>query len=136
MNLEGMSNSKGKKKIFVVDDEPDVALSIKIVLEKYGFMVDIFTDPTAALRDSDPDLYDLLIRDIKMPGLSGFELYSKMKSKRSCPSFKTLFLTALKDLENYESYKENVSPKLGERHFIQKPVSNSDLLEQVYSMVN
>jgi DNA-binding response OmpR family regulator len=132
-----MSTSvKKAKRIFVVDDEPDVALSLKIVLEKYGFSVDTFTDPAIALKSFDPQLYDLLILDIKMPSISGFELYSKMKSKRSFLNAKTLFLTALKDLENYESYKENVSPKLGERHFIQKPVSNTELLKQVYSMVN
>jgi two-component system response regulator ChvI len=125
-----------KKKVLVVDDEADVALSIKIVLEKYGFLVDTFTDPAEALESFNPQLYDLLILDIKMPKLSGFELYSKMKSNESILNLKTLFLTALKDLENYETYKENVSPKLGERHFIQKPVSNSELLEQVYSMVN
>ena len=71
-----------------------------------------------------------------MPGISGFELYSKVKSKKSFSGIKTLFLTALKDLENYDTYKYNVSPKLRERHFIQKPVSNNELLEQVYSMVN
>lgn len=132
-----MSTSiKKPKRIFVVDDEADVALSLKIVLEKYGFLVDTFTDPAVALKTFDPQSYDLLILDFKMPGISGFELYSKMKTKRSFLNLKTLFLTALKDLENYETYKENVSPKLGERHFIQKPVSNTELLKQVYSMVN
>lgn len=124
------------KRVFVVDDEADVALTLKLVLEKYGFSVDAFTDPAIALKSFDPQLYDLLILDIKMPTMNGFELYSKIKSKSYSLNLKTLFLTALKDLEDYEYYKDNVSPKLKERHFIQKPVSNSDLLKQVYSMVN
>jgi DNA-binding response OmpR family regulator len=125
-----------RKKIFLVDDEADVAFSLKIVLEKYGFSVDTFTNPSVALKSFDPQLYDLIILDIRMPGISGFELYSKIKSKSSLFKFKTLFLTALKDLENYGKYKDYVAPKLGERHFIQKPVTNTELLEQVYSMVN
>ena len=120
----------------MVDDEADVALTLKLVLQKYGFSVDAFTDPTIALESFDPQLYDLLILDIRMPTMSGFELYSKIKLKNYSLKLKTLFLTALKDLENYENYKDNVSPKLKERHFIQKPVSNSDLLKQVFSMVN
>ena len=124
------------KRVFVVDDEADVALTLKLVLQKYGFSVDAFTDPTIALESFDPQLYDLLILDIRMPTMSGFELYSKIKLKNYSLKLKTLFLTALKDLENYENYKDNVSPKLKERHFIQKPVSNSDLLKQVFSMVN
>jgi two-component system response regulator ChvI len=131
-----VTSVKKPKRIFVVDDEADVALSLKLVLEQYGFSVDTFTDPAIALKNFDPQLYDLLILDIKMPGICGFELYSKVKSKESFSGIKTLFLTALKDLENYDTYKYNVSPKLGERHFIQKPVSNAELLEQVYSMVN
>jgi CheY-like chemotaxis protein len=39
-----------RKKILVVDDEADVALSLKIVLEKYGFSVDTFTNPAVALQ--------------------------------------------------------------------------------------
>src|SRR5574341_293216 len=112
------------KRVFVVDDESDVALALKLVLEKYGFSVDAFTDPAIALNSFESQLYDLLILDIKMPTMSGFELYSKIKSKSYSLNLKTLFLTALKDLENYEDYKDKVSPKLKERHFIQKPVSN------------
>jgi DNA-binding response OmpR family regulator len=125
-----------RKKILIVDDEADVTLSLKIVLEKYGFSVDTFTNPAVALKSFDPRMYDLLILDIRMPGINGFELYSKIKSKNSFLKFKTLFLTALKDMENYGEYKDNVAPKLGERHFIRKPVANAELLDQVYSMVN
>jgi two-component system response regulator ChvI len=81
-----------------------------------------------------PGLYDLIILDIKMPDISGFELYSKFKSNDA--NFKALFLTALRELDDYDSLKKNVFPKMGERHFIQKPISEKDLLEQVYSMLN
>jgi two-component system response regulator ChvI len=123
-----------KKRILIVDDEPDVGLTLKIVLEKYGFTADCFTDPLTALKSFKPDLYDLIILDIKMPKISGFELYSKFKSNDT--KIKALFLTALRELDDYDNLKNNVFPKMGERHFIQKPISNNELLEHVYSIMN
>jgi DNA-binding response OmpR family regulator len=118
-----------KKRILVVDDEPDIGETLKIVLEKYEFAVDAI-----ALNNFKPDFYDLLIIDIKMPQMSGFELYTRMKSIHT--KVKVLFLTALRELGEYDDFREKVSPKLGERHFIQKPISNIKLLDQVYSILN
>ncbi len=123
-----------KKRILIVDDEPDVGLTLKIVLEKNGFTADCFTDPVTALKNFKPGLYDLIILDIKMPRISGFELYTKFKSGEA--NLKALFLTALRELDDYEGLKKNVFPKMGERHFIQKPISDNELLEHVYSIMN
>ncbi len=123
-----------KKRILVVDDEPDICLTLKIILERYDFSVDSFADSETALKNFKPGLYDLIILDIKMPEISGFELYSKFKSNDA--NFKALFLTALRELDDYDDLKKKVFPKMGERHFIQKPISEKDLLEQVYSMLN
>jgi DNA-binding response OmpR family regulator len=126
--------SEIKKRILIVDDEPDVGFTLKIVLEKYGFVADCFVNPSTALKNFRPALYDLIILDIKMPKISGFELYSKFKSTDT--KIKALFLTALRELDDYDNLKDNLFPKMGERHFIQKPVSNNELLEQIYSIMN
>jgi FixJ family two-component response regulator len=123
-----------KKRILIVDDERDVGYSIKIVLNNYGFDVDSFTDAIEALKNFKPDYYDLVILDIRMPEVNGFELYNKFKSKDA--NIKTLFLTALGDVEAYSTPSSKVYPVMGERHFAKKPISNSDLLEQVYSIMN
>jgi two-component system catabolic regulation response regulator CreB/two-component system response regulator ChvI len=123
-----------KKRILIVDDEPDVIVTIKAMLEKYDFAVDSYTVPSSALENFAADCYDLLILDVKMPRLSGFELYSKMKLYDN--GIKVIFLTALKELSHYEDFKKEVSPKAGERHFVQKPVTDVELLEQVYSILN
>jgi CheY-like chemotaxis protein len=129
-----MTMNRRKKRILVVDDEPDVIVTIKIMLEKYDFTVDTYTEPSAAFENFTADCYELLILDIKMPKMSGFELYSKMKA---CDNgIKVIFLTALKELSHYEDFKKEVSPKAGERHFIQKPITDVELLEQVYSILN
>jgi CheY-like chemotaxis protein len=126
-----MVMSRQKKRILVVDDEPDVIATVKIMLEKYDFIVDTYT---VALENFAADCYDLLILDIKMPRMSGFELYSKMKSYDN--GIKVIFLTALKELTHYEDFKKEVCPKAGERHFIQKPITDIELLKQVYSILN
>jgi DNA-binding NtrC family response regulator len=123
-----------KKRILIVDDERDAGVAIKIVLEEYGFDVDFFTNPLEALKNFRPDFYDLVILDIKMPEINGFELYDKFKSKDA--KIKTLFLTALSDVEAYSTQSSKAYPIMGERHFAKKPISNDDLLQQVYSIMD
>jgi DNA-binding response OmpR family regulator len=123
-----------KKRILIVDDERDAGVAIKIVLEEYGFDVDFFTNPLEALKNFRPDFYDLVILDIKMPEINGFELYDKFKSKDA--KIKTLFLTALSDVEAYSTQSSKAYPIMGERHFAKKPISNDDFLQQVYSIMN
>ena len=59
---------------------------------KGGFKVDTFTDPTIALKFYRTNFYDLIILDIKMPKMNGFELYTKIREKD--PKVKICFLTA------------------------------------------
>jgi len=63
----------------IVDDESDITLSLKLGLEQYGFRVSAYNDPGLALSEFKAGLYDLLIADIRMPGMSGLELYEKTK---------------------------------------------------------
>ena len=67
------------KRILVVDDEPDVNITLRKVLEKNGFIVDSYEDPFLALDNFKPHYYDLLILDIKMPEMNGFTFYREIK---------------------------------------------------------
>jgi DNA-binding response OmpR family regulator len=60
------------KRILVVDDEYDVGLTIKLVLEENGFKVDSFNDASEALENFTTGIYDLVILDVIMEGMSGF----------------------------------------------------------------
>ena len=63
------------KRIAVVDDEPDITNVLKKgELERHGFSVDTFNDPRAALANFQPMYYDLMIIDIRMPRINGFDL--------------------------------------------------------------
>src|SRR5215831_1014089 len=74
-----VQKNKRIKRILVVDDEHDVNLTIRIVLEENGFKVDSFTDASQALENFTAALYDLVILDVKLPGMDGFSLYEKIK---------------------------------------------------------
>jgi DNA-binding response OmpR family regulator len=121
------------KKILIVDDESDICIALKEVLEGNGFNVDTFIDPTSVLENFKSNMYDLLILDIKMPVMNGFQLYQQMK--KIDPNIKAFFLTALTDLQEYDAFKKEVFPKEGERHFIQKPIENEEILERVNAII-
>jgi two-component system response regulator ChvI len=87
------SSSKTKRKILVVDDEPDITLTLKKGLEDSGlFEVDVFNDPQIALSNFKPDYYDFLLIDIRMPKISGYELYDKLRNIEG--KVKSCFITA------------------------------------------
>jgi DNA-binding response OmpR family regulator len=119
---------KKNKKILLVDDEPDIIFSIKWVLEVNEFVVDSYTDPTLALSNFRPGLYDLLLLDIKMPKMSGFDLYQKMNEIDS--NVKICFLTASELF--YEEYRKlDAYPSLDKAYFIQKPFRSEDLIRKI-----
>jgi DNA-binding response OmpR family regulator len=117
------------RRILVVDDELDVCIALRSVIEENGFEVDTFVDSFKALENFRSSLYDLLILDIKMPKMNGFELYRRMK--KIDHNIKVFFLTALADLHEYDAFKKEVHPKERERYLIQKPIANEELLERI-----
>ena len=109
------------KTVLVVDDESDVNLTLKMVLEENGFKVDSFTDPLLALENikRESEMYDLIILDVRMPDMSGFELYKEIK--KIDDKVKICFLTAGE--MDYEQFGKELFPALDENCFIQKPIS-------------
>ena len=86
-------SEENKRKILVVDDEPDNASVFTMSLEDGGFQVDTFTEPLLALSTIKAGKkYDLLILDIKMPDMNGFELYEEIRKIDN--KSKVCFLTA------------------------------------------
>lgn len=65
-------------KLMVVDDEPDITFTLKMSLEQRGYSVDVYNDPIEALANFKPDYYVLLLLDVKMPKMNGFELYQEL----------------------------------------------------------
>lgn len=127
----GYTKHKKKKRILLVDDEIDITFSLKILLEENGFEVYTFNKPSSVLRDFRADLYDLIILDIKMPEINGFNLYKKIREIDN--KVHVLFLTALSDFSNQE--EPNEAPfMLDEQNVILKPVDNKTLLEKIMTI--
>jgi two-component system response regulator ChvI len=95
-------------------------------------VVDSYTDPILALSNFKPRVYDLLIIDIKMPQISGFDLCQKMKEIDS--NVKICFLTASELL--YEYRKLDAYPTLDKAYFIQKPFRSQDLIHKINEILH
>jgi|ERR671919_116522 DNA-binding response OmpR family regulator len=106
-------NDRKNKRIMLVDDESDVTYTLETVLEDNGFQVESYTDPTLALSNFRPGLYDLLLLDIKMPEMSGFDVYQKMKEIDS--NIKVCFLTA-SELFYKEYRKLDANTRINREH--------------------
>jgi DNA-binding response OmpR family regulator len=118
-------------RILVVDDEPDLTQVSTLALEYHGFKVDSFNDPQEALTKYKPGLYDLVILDIKMPKMDGFELYYEIKKKDN--NANVCFLTASELY--YEEYRTKEYCSLDRNLFIRKPIENEELVKEINKMI-
>jgi DNA-binding response OmpR family regulator len=127
MNYDHQKKQQKQKKILAVDDEPDLTKLCSLALEYHGFKVDTFNDPQEALSNYKPGYYDLVILDIKMPKMDGFELYDEIKKKDH--KAKVCFLTASELY--YEEFRKKEYCALDRDLFIRKPIDNEELLKEV-----
>jgi DNA-binding response OmpR family regulator len=127
-------NAERKRSILVVDDEPDIVITLRTVLERNNFTVDAYTEPQQAIKSFKPDVYNLLILDIKMPQMNGFELYKELR--KIDEKIKVCFLTALSELHDYDAFKREVFPKSGQRYYVQKPIENDEILIRINEILD
>jgi two-component system catabolic regulation response regulator CreB/two-component system response regulator ChvI len=121
-------NNNSKNKILLVEDEPDIALAFKIGLEDNGFMVDAYINPKEASANFKPDVYDLLLLDIKMPNLNGMDFYQRMRELDK--KVKVCFITA-SEFRYYETITKEIFPILGARRLLRKPIRIDDLVKSI-----
>ena len=122
-------------KILIIDDEPDITYTIKNILEDNGFATDTFNDPILALNNYKVNFYDLVILDIKMPKINGFELYIKIREQD--PKAKICFLTAITTFnEDFRKTRLALGKTINEDYFIQKPIKIQDLVKKLTSIMN
>jgi DNA-binding response OmpR family regulator len=117
-----------------VDDEKDILSTVKRGLESNNaFTVETFSSGESALEafESNPEnYYDLVITDIRMPKMNGFELYRRIKERNQ--SMKIAFITAFEI--NKEEFNK-VMPSVNVIDFISKPLSISSLITKLKSML-
>jgi CheY-like chemotaxis protein len=129
-------NKQNKRKILLVDDEHDNSSIFTMGLEDNGFYVDTFDDPISALSAFKPDFYDLLILDIKMPKMDGYELYEKIRKIDN--KVKVCFITASVEeyredyQQSFRSFRYSSSSNIS---FLTKPIKIDDLVKKVNDII-
>jgi CheY-like chemotaxis protein len=118
---------KKKNKILIVDDDPEITKTFTMVLEDSGlYEVDSYNDPLIALQNFETNFYDLLLLDIRMPNMNGFELYDKIEKIDN--KVKVCFISAY-DVEDKVLRKQ--FPSLEVKCFLPKPVSIKVLMRKL-----
>jgi len=120
------------KRILVVDDEHDINLTLKFVLEGNDFKVDSFTNPLVALQNFKSGRYDLVLLDVKMPVMNGFGLYQAIRKLDD--KVKICFLTAVSDVY-YKGFGKQAFSNIEKKCIIQKPIENELLIKQIKSIM-
>ena len=117
-------------RILIVDDEPDTLGLIELTLQTAGFTVRTATNGDHALRLITEDTFDLILLDIMMPGMTGFDLLQILKDRQvDVPP--VVFLTAKSRQED-----RDMGDKLGAAAFLTKPTTRGDLLDTIRSILS
>ena len=111
------------KRILIVDDDELVLMALKELLKSQNFEVSTFSRGSEALKKLDQERFDLMILDIVMPEMDGFELCSKIREKSSCRDTPIIFLSAKNQEEDQKHGLE-----VGATLFLSKPISPQRLL--------
>ena len=130
-----LNNQTKTNRILLVDDEPDVCTLYQMVLEDVGYECITYIDSVKAMQEFIPNYYDLILLDIKMPLLGGFELFKKIREVDK--SIAIIFITA--SGEFYKKVREEKYPELinyNNVKYIQKPIANEELTKVVNMMIS
>lgn len=114
------------KKILVVDDEPDITRLVEFTLKKRGFEVLVAGDGFSGVEIAKKERPDLILMDIMMPGMNGYEACRCLKAEAETKSIPILALSAKTQRSEVEEVLRN-----GADGFISKPFTPSELVEKV-----
>jgi DNA-binding response OmpR family regulator len=117
---------KANPRILVVDDDPDIRTILKMILTGGGFEVTLAADGEAGWKSASENPPDLLLTDIMMPGLDGFELLQRVRADPRTRSLPVILLSA-------KSSSDDVARgvDLGADEYLTKPCPKAELLAKV-----
>jgi CheY-like chemotaxis protein len=122
-----------RKKILLVDDEPDMTAMLKMALENAGFTIDTFNDPLLVLKSFKPNLYDLIVLDVMMPKMDGIELCNRLKEVD--PGIKVCFLTASNEIFREKLIKDKHC-ELDKDLFLEMPLPLNRIVEEINKRIS
>jgi len=116
--------------IMVVDDDPLIQESLRLQLEKAGYSVNVYGDGISALGGVKTNRPDLIILDIKMPGLDGYEVCERLKNSEDNRDIPVLMLTAYGSLDHIIKGLE-----MGADDYVSKPFEFEELMVRIKSLL-
>ncbi|MBZ5487968.1 response regulator transcription factor [Halomonas aquamarina] len=117
-------------KVLIVDGEPNFLLSIEMLIEQAGFEVIGVTNGEQALERLGTDALDIVLLDINLPGMSGFEVLEALRANTATTRLPIIMLTA----HGHEVEREK-SAALGASGYMPKPFSPQALIEQIHALL-
>lgn len=121
-----MSEEKSIKKVLIVDDEPNILMSLEFLMHKEGYRVFVARNGSEALNIINQETPDLIILDIMMPEVDGYEVCQLVKVNKSTAHIKIIFLSAKTKEEDIKKGYE-----MGADLYITKPFSTRNLIKKV-----
>jgi DNA-binding response OmpR family regulator len=119
------------KRIVVVDDDRTIAAAVRELLTPEGFTVDCPPDPRAALVDTIRETPDLVILDVNMPGMTGWEFCAILRRQSATREIPVLFLTGRSEVKD-----RITAMQLGGSDYLAKPFGADDLRKKVRSLLH
>lgn len=118
------------KKILLVDDDPNILLSLEFLMRKNGYDVLVARNGTEALELLNEAIPDLTVLDIMMPDVDGYEICRHIKSSEKLKAGKVIFLSA-------KSRESDIAKgyELGAELYITKPFSNKELVRKISELI-
>lgn len=113
-------------RILVVDDIPDNCFLLQVILEAEGYQVEVADSGRAALEKIEADPPNLVLLDVMMPDMSGFEVTRKIRQNRHLPFIPILLITA------HDQPKAEEGFDVGADGFLRKPIEPDELLKRVH----
>lgn len=117
------------KRVLVIEDEPNISEALRFILSRNGWRVEVTADGKAALGSLSADPPDLLILDLMLPGVSGFDILRDLRAREDTRALPVLMLTA-----KGQAADRIEAERLGVTRFMTKPFANADVLAAVHEM--
>ena len=112
--------------ILIIEDDPSLRDTLRIHLTSAGYTVRVAADATEAIRAILTDVPELILSDVSLPYMDGFELLEVLRRDESTRSVPVILLTGMVDDESYIR-----GLKLGASAYLTKPVLRDDLLKEI-----
>jgi DNA-binding response OmpR family regulator len=119
------------KRVVVIDDDGEVGLAVRALLAADGYDVATSQSPRTALADLLRDAPDLVILDVNMPGMNGWELCAILRRQTTTRELPVLFLTGRGDIKD-----RILAMQFGGSGFLSKPFAADDLREKVRALIS